>query len=149
MYQRSISFQHIWNILDFKTGLGPIWLRKAEENINFYWEEFQKNNIDLALNLTFRHWSEKKFWHNDLNLIKVNINKDQSCLYIHLGYQGYPWEKLRDGHHWDLQVRKKFQVYFCPKIFTNLVNYYKIWALFAFSDRITLILRLSLKEKIF
>ena len=28
-------------------GLGPNWLRKAEENINFYWEElFQKNNIE-------------------------------------------------------------------------------------------------------
>ena len=30
-------------------GLGPNWLRKAEENINFYWEEiFQKNNIESS-----------------------------------------------------------------------------------------------------
>ena len=28
-------------------GLGPDWLRKAEENINFYWEQlFQKNNVE-------------------------------------------------------------------------------------------------------
>ena len=30
-------------------GLGPDWLRKAEENINFYWEQlFQKNNIETS-----------------------------------------------------------------------------------------------------